>query len=1113
MFKIKYLSISLYLFSALFAYTSLCFPLLNTDEEILAFLLQVRKKIPKLFLDAVRYDTDLFRLLENQAQLVTDLKKDPEFENLHSRKKYVNISMQPIGDIWVGQIEVKPEAIEAWKHDIVKKIEKAQSDSLKPQNLLTVIDIKDIMSSDPLNVLNKIGIVEGKGRAKTEQIKKFKAQNNILETCKKENSQLKEKFLCISQQYDALKELPNMPPKEKIEAIIRGLSHEERVLPQLYLAAVLNKNPDTVPQNWDEFKNSIAQLNSEDLIHLNDRDDVLKPTLVTYFDGENDPRLVRAVQLIHKEIHHYASQTISHQTKVTSMVELIQVPPEMGIFRGFIGGDCSSQLSFPYPNDPHERVFYIKSKKSGADVEEEKFKGYLSATEVMVGGEKALYVITISGAHVSAGDVELIFRGLEKAKETLGVKHIILPGLNNIANLINFPAIQGVYENYIRKSNRSVELVYQDQDIRQKIEQYKARSEYNSASYDYSSNNTHGMVLSIKNSQVSYKITERLASQSNSYLLDSLSLKEDLFEFIKELKISGRKKIIDRVLKTKTIKIAFGEDGPAKISSLILVLDSLTEHRALNVEEFKTGISVRLINLGLGEDYLDRNPHLMVPGYFRCKDAFSQINLEQAAMLAANDIKIDQDESLVFPLIQEHLATLNRTSAFNKLNSRYFEKLSNPDAETRKTAIKIFSKTRPADPKIHMELVAKASNDPDLNIRDNAWSALREIKPTDQEVLLQIATTLLGHEDGNIRVQAASLLGQIKTADPATLQALAKALSDPNAVVREEVARTLKLVHPTDQVVLLEITALLRHENTPIGKAAADVLSEIMPTDQVVLLEITALLGHENWLIRERAADVLNLIRSYAGPEIRKALAKALNHLDIDIRRYSAEFLLKNDFKDPEIQKSVLRVLGESLSLDKVAYSLKLVKPANKEDILEIAAFFLKADLEIRLYVAQVLTLIGAGFGPSKDEYSENLAILDALGLILDDLVKLFKAYRETNRWLTPHIAIILSLNKCADFEIEMELARTLIDTRVDLQDGASCALLMAQPQNTWVISYLAQLMMHDNQRVRSLAALVLCESNPPLFAKDLINLIEQVKKHLGRKGGIPKFFLRHKYY
>jgi hypothetical protein len=257
------------------------------------------------------------------------------------------------------------------------------------------------------------------------------------------------------------------------------------------------------------------------------KNDVLKPILADYFKDEK--RLSRALSFIHKEINNYASDTISNQTKVTSSIELVQVPPQIGIFRGCIGGDCSSQFSFPYPNDPHEKVFYIKTKT---------LKGYVSTTEVMVGAEKALYVITISGANVSAEDVELIFRGFEKAKEALGVKHIILPTLNNLAGLINFPNIRAVYENHIKKSNHSIEIVYQDKEIRDAIEKYKPWSGYNAGAYDHSDRNKNGVVLLIKNNPVKVEIAERLLPQDKSFS------NEDLFEFIRELRSSGRKEMM-----------------------------------------------------------------------------------------------------------------------------------------------------------------------------------------------------------------------------------------------------------------------------------------------------------------------------------------------------------------------------------------------------------------------------------------------------------------------------------------------------------------------------------------------------------------------------------------
>jgi hypothetical protein len=82
-------------------------------------------------------------------------------------------------------------------------------------------------------------------------------------------------------------------------------------------------------------------------------------------------------------------------------------------------------------------------------------------------------------------------------------------------------------------------------------------------------------------------------------------------------------------------------------------------------------------------------------------DAYSKNNLDEAAMLIANDIKNNEEGSSLFSLIKSHTVELNTTSAFKKLNKYYYEKLNNPDAKIRHTAIEIFSKTIPADPEIH----------------------------------------------------------------------------------------------------------------------------------------------------------------------------------------------------------------------------------------------------------------------------------------------------------------------------------------------------------------------------------------------------------------------------
>ncbi len=869
-FNIKHLVAVFCLLSATFAYSSFELPPLKTDDEKLAFLLQVRKEIPKLFVDAAKYDIDLFTLLDNEAELVNLLKKYARFDKLYSDKKYLNISVKPTGNIWVGEVKIKPEAINAWKDSILEKIQIAQSDFSKPQDLLTGINTKDILISDPLETLNKIKFI--KINKKDKLINDDGEQNNQFAICKR-IPQMIEKFQCIRNNYDKINKLPNLPSKEDIDGIIKGIPLEEKVFPQFYLAAVLKKNQNTpVPQDWDQFKNSIGQLNGEDLIYLNDRDEVLKPILLTYFDGEKDKRLLRVLDFIHKKINKYASDTISHKTLVTSEVELVQVRPEIGIFRGCIGGDCSSRYSFPYPNDPHERVFYIKTKK---------LKGYVSTTEVMVGEEKALYVITISGANVSAENVELILRGFEKAKETLGVKHIILPTLDNLVGLINFPAIKAAYENHIKKSTRSVELVYQDKEIRDEIEKYKPDSRYNTGSYDHSDKNKNGWVLSIKNNPVDVNIAERLVSQDNPFS------KEDFFESIKELRISGRKAMIDKVLNTQTTETAFGKDGISVINSLFLLLDSCTAPDVLSIHEFKTNINDRLRKLGLGEDYLERNSNLMVPGYLKCQDAFSKNNLEEAAMLTANDIKNHEDESLLFPLIKSHIVELNTTSAFKKLNEHYYEKLSNPDVETRKAAIRVFSKTKPTDPKIHRAVVKALGG-----------KVFSKIKPTDPEIHRALVKAL-GDDDWEVAEAAANALGYIKPTEPEVHKALAQALGDDDGLIRYAVAEALESIKPTNQEVLCEIANLLQHKNSDVRQKAAKVLGNIESTDPEIHKALAKALGDDDSSVRQAAAEALGNIKP-TDQVVLLEIAKLLQHENADIRAKATEVLKKIKTADAE---------------------------------------------------------------------------------------------------------------------------------------------------------------------------------------------------------------------
>ncbi len=70
-------------------------PKLQSDEQKLAYLIAIKKQVPKLFKDAATYDIDLFHILDDQTKLVTTLKSNPKYQKLFENKPYHQLTMTP----------------------------------------------------------------------------------------------------------------------------------------------------------------------------------------------------------------------------------------------------------------------------------------------------------------------------------------------------------------------------------------------------------------------------------------------------------------------------------------------------------------------------------------------------------------------------------------------------------------------------------------------------------------------------------------------------------------------------------------------------------------------------------------------------------------------------------------------------------------------------------------------------------------------------------------------------------------------------------------------------------------------------------------------------------
>lgn len=142
-------------------------------------------------------------------------------------------------------------------------------------------------------------------------------------------------------------------------------------------------------------------------------------------------------------------------------LHLLEVHPDLAILRGFVGNDCSTDVSFGYPYSPFERTFYV-SDKNGL------FLGYVALSIIEYKGKRAIFLHTIAGPEIKQGAADMILRAILKARTVIGGELVFLPEDHRIGENINFMAIDEMMRRYVRKVSPE-SIVWLDRDYRRVI--------------------------------------------------------------------------------------------------------------------------------------------------------------------------------------------------------------------------------------------------------------------------------------------------------------------------------------------------------------------------------------------------------------------------------------------------------------------------------------------------------------------------------------------------------------------------------------------------------------------------------------------------------------------
>ncbi len=674
---------------------------LNSDEEKLSFLLGLNKRIPSIIRESSQNKVDLFVLLENQKRLFDSLKRLPNYLESLESEELVQIDVLPPSEgLPVGPIHVSSVALDSWKIELLKELRELQgeseqgsfSDGLKA-------GIEAFWGVEARQQLARVlGLVENlklageipktaSGRER-DLLRAQQAEVNAI-LSKRGNDPL-ECWVILASGY--------LEKWEKVQDLLgfHGITEEalqeaRSVLGQLNrlrksLDVLIFSGVGRLPLSswtWSILESRLQDLSADDLrsfyfqeielIQEVERVYGMQHNLVDSESADLSLRKVLTDSLL-RRMRYFVRRSFVSQSMASVPVRLVQVPPLFGIFRGFVGSDCSSKASFPYPNDPQELVFFVVNPNHP-----DRMKGYVSASRVLRDGAQALYVHTISGSHISAGDVELILRGLDRVKERLGASAILIPRKETALRMMSFSAIVTVFESHLRGSSL-IEFQYPSAPIREKIESFRPQESYNFGDYDHSYQHRWAAEVRFPDRNLASLRVKVDLVESDFYDLSAQSEldRESLFEFLMESRQGGQDEIFLRLFQIPKVRTLW---DPKMFDDLIAMTRGVsTRADAESVDTLKERIVHEIHDrFKLPSEYLNSHQRLLFPGLLYCTNAFAESEVENTAELIVEALKKRgfQAEGFPWELIRTQLSegSLGKTRAFQRLYRQLAEGL------------------------------------------------------------------------------------------------------------------------------------------------------------------------------------------------------------------------------------------------------------------------------------------------------------------------------------------------------------------------------------------------------------------------------------------------------
>jgi hypothetical protein len=434
---------------------------------------------------------------------------------------------------------------------------------------------------------------------------------------------------------------------------------------------------------------------------------------------------------------------------------LREVFPELAIYRGIIGGDCSTTNSYAFPFSPLERVFFVFNANG------EPLRMYIAATIVEVKNTKTLYVHDIAGPSLDAEIQGLALHAIFQSMEHIGVKQMTLPtvvvreanaGQEPSQNMVMNALIQDL-DNYV-DINHPVNQRYLDIEVRNIL----GNLPHSTLNYDSPDANETALVFTPRN-----KLLQRIKVKVSG--IGEAPRKE-----VSQKKLTRKEaflRLLDLLAGDEKPEIFFEELGfdRAEIDRILTIVNNL---KRVNLAQYYEEVrkEFEAFEIGFSENFFRKHARYFIFGHLRASDASTV-----------------QDERLKELTIQYVLETLKRGRVRDfaykliKDHPQFF----NEDPKFRDYVSSI--PVRGADNLERIHLLRKAGIDPEIILNSHArWSRAAESNHV---------------ELSTFAIKKLAELENGEKATPETLRSYAKALDN------EE--------HESDEASMLAVKQLMKH--------------------------------------------------------------------------------------------------------------------------------------------------------------------------------------------------------------------------------------------------------------------------------------------------------------